>query len=207
MSEMETKDQKRKFARCVVIVAHPDDETLWAGGTILLHPESKWTVLALCRRGDPDRAPRFYNALERLHADGVMGDIDDGPEQTPLDARKIKSAILELLPTDSFDAIYTHGLRGEYTRHRRHEETAKAVKALWENGRLFAKELYMFAYEDAGWKTTPCAIDNADFKVELPHDIWHKKYDIITNVYGFSPESFEAKTTPKVEAFWCFRYD
>ena len=25
-----------------MIVAHPDDETLWAGGTILKHPEWHW---------------------------------------------------------------------------------------------------------------------------------------------------------------------
>ena len=24
---------------CAVIVAHPDDETLWAGGLMLMHPE------------------------------------------------------------------------------------------------------------------------------------------------------------------------
>jgi len=29
------------FENASVIVAHPDDETLWAGGTIMMHPESK----------------------------------------------------------------------------------------------------------------------------------------------------------------------
>jgi hypothetical protein len=41
--------------------------------------------------------------------------------------------------------------------------------------------------------------------IRLPDEIWQKKYDIITNIYGFSPESFEAKTTPHEEAFWCFK--
>jgi len=65
----------------------------------------------------------------------------------------------------------------------------------------------MFAYEDGGGKYLPRAIDDADFKVKLPNEIWRKKYDIIRNVYGFSPGSFEAKTTPEEEAFWCFRSD
>jgi hypothetical protein len=144
--------------------------------------------------------------MERLHANGIMGDLDDGPEQTPLDTRTIQATILELLPTDGFDVIFTHGLHGEYTQHRRHEETAEAVKALWKSKELFAKQLWMFAYEDGGGKYQPRAIDDADVKIKLPDEIWHEKHDIITNVYGFNPESFEAKTTPKEEAFWCFRY-
>ena len=204
MAGTEVKYRTRDFRSCVVIVAHPDDETLWAGGTILMHPESEWTVVTLCRKSDPDRAPRFYKALERLRATGVMGELDDGPEQTPLDTRTVQASILELLPSDRFDLIITHNPCGEYTRHRRHEETAKAVKALWECKELCAEKLWMFAYEDGGGKYLPKAVDGADVKIKLPDEIWREKYDIITNVYGFSPESFEAKTTPKDEAFCCF---
>ncbi len=207
MAGMETKDRTWDFRHCVVIAAHPDDETLWVGGTILMHPESEWTVITLCRKSDPDRAPRFFKALEGLHAAGIMGDLDDGPEQTPLDTRKVQATILELLPSDRFDMIITHSPCGEYTRHRRHEETAKAVRALWKSKGLFAKELWMFAYEDGDGKYLPRAIDDADVKGKLPDEIWRKKYDIITNVYGFSPDSFEAKTTPKEEAFCCFKSD
>ena len=53
-------------SKCVVIVAHPDDETLWAGGTILMNPENQWTIITLCRRDDPDRNPKFYAALKIL---------------------------------------------------------------------------------------------------------------------------------------------
>ena len=34
--------------------------------------------------------------------------------------------------------------------------------------------------------------------------IWHKKYNLIIKTYGFDKDSWEAKTTPKVEAFWAF---
>ena len=36
----------------LVIVAHPDDETIWMGGTILKNKNWKWTILSLCRASD-----------------------------------------------------------------------------------------------------------------------------------------------------------
>jgi len=195
----------KENSECVVIVAHPDDETLWAGGLMLMHPEAKWTVVTICRKSDPDRAPKFFKALERLNAVGFMGDLDDGPEQTSLDNGKVQKTIAELLPLKRFDLIITHSTSGEYTRHLRHEETAKAVLALWNSDRLFADELWTFAYEDGNRKYLPRAIKDADLLVGLNDEIWQEKYDIITRIYGFSQESFEAKTTPKEEAFWCFK--
>ena len=190
---------------CAVIVAHPDDETLWAGGLILMHPKVKWTVVTLCRKSDPDRAPKFYKALERLNAVGFMAVLDDSPEQTPLDNGEMQKTIAELLPSNRFDLVITHSTSGEYTRHLRHEETAKAVLELWNSDRLFADELWTFAYEDGNRKYLPRAIKDADLFVGLNDEIWREKYDIITRIYGFSQESFEAKTTPKEEAFWCLK--
>lgn len=203
---IQTKEYRQMwdYYNCAVIVAHPDDETLWAGGTILMHSESKWTVVTLCRRSDPDRAPKFFQALDRLKATGVMGDLDDGPEQSPLAGDEVQNTILELLPSKEFDLVITHGLGGEYTRHRRHEEAGKAVTALWESERVFAKEIWRFAYEDGGGKYLPLPVQDADIRTKLPDKIWQKKYDIITEVYGFGADSFEAKTTPREEAFWRF---
>jgi len=192
------------FKKCAVVVAHPDDETLWTGGTMLMHPESNWTVVTLCRKSDPDRAPRFFRAIEKLNATGAMGDLDDGPEQRPLTSREVQHEILQSLPSNRFDLIITHGLNGEYTRHLRHEETAKAVMALWKSERLFAGQIWRFAYEDGGRKYLPRAVEDADMHIRLPEEIWQRKYDIITNIYGFGPDSFEAGTTPREEAFWRF---
>jgi len=131
-----------------------------------------------------------------------MADLDDGPEQTPLDNGQMQKTIAELLPSNRFNLVITHSTAGEYTRHLRHEETAKAVLELWNSDRLFADELWTFAYEDGNRKYLPRAIKNADLLVGLNDEIWRQKHDIITRIYGFSQESFEAKTTPKEEAFW-----
>jgi LmbE family N-acetylglucosaminyl deacetylase len=193
------------FRKCAVVVAHPDDETLWAGGTILMHPECKWTVVTLCRKSDPDRAPKFFRAIEKLNATGAMGDLDDGPEQHPLTSRQVQHEILQSLPLNRFDLIITHGLNGEYTRHLRHEETAQAVMALWKSDKLSAGQIWRFAYEDGGRKYLPRVIEDANMQIRLPEEIWQRKYDIITDIYGFGPDSFETGTTPREEAFWCFK--
>ena len=62
-----------------VIVAHPDDETLWCGGYLLTHPEFTWRIVTLCRAVDPDRAQKFRRVLRRFGAGGEMADLDDGP--------------------------------------------------------------------------------------------------------------------------------
>ena len=192
-----------KAASCAVIVAHPDDETLWASGTIMQHPDIEWTVITACRRSDQDRSAKFFQALEILGASGVMGDLDDDPEQSPISKNEIQQTILSLLPKDVFDIVFTHGLWGEYTRHLRHEEISKAVTDLWNGERLYAKQIWRFAYEDGGGSYLPRAVRDADVWMRLPEEVWQRKYDLITQVYGFDPESFEVRATPREEAFWC----
>lgn len=198
---------KEQSVRAAVVVAHPDDETLWSGGTVRMHPDWQWTVVSLCRATDPDRAPRFLRAVQELGGMGKIGNLDDGPEQLPLDETEVQQILLSLLPSEHFDFVLTHSPYGEYTRHRRHEETSQAVVALWEKGLIGADEVWMFAYEDrgkGGKHDLPRAINTAHLLVHLPENIWQEKYNTITDIYSFSPESYEARITPREEAFWCF---
>jgi LmbE family N-acetylglucosaminyl deacetylase len=195
-----------KSKTVAVIVAHPDDETLWAGGTILSHPTWNCFVLSLCRGNDPDRVPRFYEALKILKSQGSMGDLDDGPDQVPLDKAAVEQAILSLLPPKHFDLIISHNPSGEYTRHIRHEEVGEAVINLWNSDKISASEIRLFAYEDCHKKYYPKAIENAAIYLPLTKRTWQRKFNIITKTYGFEKESWEAKTTPVAEAFWHFTH-
>ena len=105
------------------------------------------------------------------------------------------------LPRHDFNLAVTHGLQGEYTRHRRHEELARAVCDLRESGRLRAGQLWHFAYEDGGGRYLPRPREEADIKLALPREVWERKHWLVTSVYGFRPDSFEARATPRVEAF------
>jgi len=188
-----------------IVVAHPDDETLWAGGTILEHPLNDWFIVCLCRASDKDRAKRFKNALIVLKAKGIMGDLDDGPNQHPLDEKLVENEILRLLPDTHFDLILTHDSAGEYTKHLRHEEVNKAVITLWHDKKINAKEIWTFAYEDGNKKYLPKAIEYANIVEVLPEKTWLNKYKLITKTYGFNENSWEAETTPLAEAFWQFK--
>jgi LmbE family N-acetylglucosaminyl deacetylase len=187
-----------------LIVAHPDDETLWAGGLLMCNPSWKVQVFCLCRGSDAERASKFYKTLVAFNAKGSMGDLDDGPEQTPLEDKLVEKTIIDLLPDEHFDTIITHNPSGEYTRHIRHEETGKAVIRLWQQGKISTKELWIFAYEDGNKKYFPRAVVNATIFRTLTKTVWTKKYRLIRDTYGFEKNSWEAETTPKAEAFWQF---
>ena len=188
----------------IVIVAHPDDETLWAGGTILNNPQWDYFIISLCRKNDEDRSFKFYKVLNILNAQGIMGNLDDSSEQRPLETVEVKQHILDVLPKKHFDLIITHSPKGEYTKHLRHEEVSRAVIMLWNEGKINADALWAFAYEDRNRKCFPRAIEEASYSERLKNEIWIKKYKLITEIYGFEENSWEAKTTPKAEAFWTF---
>lgn len=190
--------------RAAVVVAHPDDETLWCGGYILTHPEYLWRVVTLCRGGDPDRAPKFYRVLQSLGADGAMGDLDDEPDQAPLPADQLVQTTVRLLDGINYDLILTHGPQGEYTQHRRHVECCQSVVGLWDSGNIQTRRLWLFAYEDGNGSYLPRVRIDADRKDVLAEDVWREKRRLITDVYGFELNSWEARTTPQEEGFWCF---
>jgi LmbE family N-acetylglucosaminyl deacetylase len=190
--------------RAAVVVAHPDDETLWCGGYILAHPEFDWRIVTLCRASDPDRAPKFRRVLEQLGAVGEMADLDDEPDQVPLPIEQILETTARLLAGSSYSLILTHGPKGEYTRHRRHEECCRSVVELWQSGSIDTERVWLFAYEDGGRAYLPRVRENADRRDILIESVWLEKRRLITDVYGYGADSWEAQATPQEEGFWCF---
>ena len=133
-----------------------------------------------------------------------MADLDDGPDQKPLPTELVQEAIARLLGGHTYSLILTHGPAGEYTRHRRHEECCQGVVELWRSGSIATRRLRMFAYEDGDRAYLPRVRDDADRRDVLMNGVWLEKHKVITELYGFKPDSWEARTTPREEGFYCF---
>ena len=177
---------QRQIREVAVVVAHPDDETLWVGGTLLMERDWNCRILGLCRAGDSDRAPKFQKAIACFNGAGELRDCDDGPEQRPLPPAEMFRVIGRWAASFSFDLVITHGPKGEYTRHRRHEEVFRAVFDLWRTGTMVSKSLWLFAYEDGHGSYLPRANRNAHRKKVLSSAALGEKRRIIREIYGFA---------------------
>jgi LmbE family N-acetylglucosaminyl deacetylase len=188
-----------------LIVAHPDDETIWAGGLILGNPEWEWTVLSLCRADDADRAPKFRRVCERLGVTGLISDLDDSASLQPVDPpADVGERILSHLPAGPWDLCVTHGANGEYG-HLRHKEVHAAVLHLAGEGRIICRDLWTFAYEceSPGGACRPAPW--ADVLVDLTPAQLAEKMHIVRELYGYADGSFEVNACISPESFMRYR--
>ncbi|MHC4265032.1 MAG: hypothetical protein ACYSUK_03765 [Planctomycetota bacterium] len=184
-----------------VIVTQPGDEALWAGGTILMHPETKWTILSLCGGSDPELQSRFNKAMESFGAQGIIGhfQVDADETFTQFQAQK---AIGKLMFSERFDAIITHTFWGEFEHTKMASITAKSVLGMTRTGQLMAKQILQFACEKKEESPLVTPVQEADVLIELDEEIMEKKFRIVTDVYGYSQDTIEVKSLSDKETFW-----
>jgi len=133
---MTFKDLKKTRKRALVIVAHPDDESLFMGGTMVEFSKWQWTILCVTdcdkrynerRRRELSRACRIYNKNGSHLRPFMLGLVKQKGRFRKNEAGvKIKNFIDKFGP---FDAVFTHDNKGDYG-HKTHKLIHNAVKAL-----------------------------------------------------------------------------
>jgi len=189
--------------RAVVIVAHPDDETIWMGGFILKHPELDWTIMALCRATDTDRAPKFKKVCDHYGARAIIEDADD-EDRLNYDQKvvEIEQLIVKHFSATKIDYLFTHGANGEYG-HEGHVAVNEAVNKLLSTKQLTVQNPICFNYIKQNQKLysqlKPRA--NSDIILKLSQAELLAKKSIMTAIYGFHPDGIDTNYCTNPEAF------
>ncbi|OHA66846.1 MAG: hypothetical protein A3E07_03925 [Candidatus Wildermuthbacteria bacterium RIFCSPHIGHO2_12_FULL_45_9] len=187
----------------LIIVAHPDDETIWMGGTIASYQRAvDWIIFVLCRKSDPDRMPKFMRVATHYNAQGIICDLEDEAilsiEESIL---PIQAIIRQQLPLKRFDYLFTHASYGEY-RHARHQGVHLAVKQMLENRELTVSRTFSFAQQVLPPENFCASREDAAFYTRLNKQEHNHKKQVIEKMYGFSPDSFESKSCDARESFF-----
>lgn len=138
---------KNTIINKLMVVAHPDDESLFGGQELL--KEQGWLVVCLTNGSHATRKAQFFRVMEKTNATGVMWDYPDQPglSSHPQRAKaawrpcwqEIKKALAQLSRHYDFKKIVTHGPDGEYG-HEHHKMTYYLVKATFPD-----KNIYCFS--------------------------------------------------------------
>jgi LmbE family N-acetylglucosaminyl deacetylase len=168
-----SKDQNQKRFRNLLVVAHPDDETIFFGGLLLSKQrDTQWTIVCVTSDGDMDRKRQFTEASALLGVQDIMWwSYPDRYEQR-LDLQKLTQQVRTL--GNTFDEIYTHGIVGEYG-HPHHQDVSYAVHHAFPDH----DRLYSVAYNSF-----------PEFEIRLTNTDFELKARILTKVYGSETSRF-----------------
>lgn len=130
----------KKHMNAAVFCAHPDDETIFMGGTILNHPDWSWDIYCFTYTDDSIRGKELKKAIDKFRFLGIkhinfhMLGFNDSKDIPTLknDFESYRSALKEISKNKKFDVIFTHNKKGDYG-HPQHTMVRKAVKEVFKN--------------------------------------------------------------------------
>ena len=114
--------------RALLVVAHPDDETIFSGGLILSSAGTRWTIVC-CIPENAQRRREFLKACQLLavksgsHVEPVVLELAPGARGL-IDREKLAERLESY--TTGFDIVFTHNREGEYG-HPNHKIVHRVV--------------------------------------------------------------------------------
>ncbi len=189
--------------KAIIIVAHPDDEIIWMGATVLKNPRVNWTIVSLCRASDTDREPKFKRVSAHLGAEGMIFDADDEGRLDPDEASEEDYRILAgALSGQHFDYAFTHGRNGEYG-HPGHIAVYQALRRLRAEKKFEIDELYHFSYKKNRPGQRPLIVSRKESGYVLRFDkgTMDEKKRIVAEMYGYPYDGIDVGYCTDPETF------
>lgn len=184
----------------LIVVAHPDDETIFFGGLIQTYRRRPWKIICVTD-GNADgvgsrRRLDFLAACKKLGAkEAEMWDLPD-----LYDARLDVKRLTERLREEKAVEVFTHGILGEYG-HPHHQDVCLATH------RAFASQPHT-------WSVAYNCF--ADKVIKLPRKAYQRKCEILSEIYftethrfarwlpAYNHEGYVKLGLKEVEALYAF---
>lgn len=130
----------------IMIVAHPDDETIWGGMHLI---KDKYLVICLTNGDNEIRFQEFQEVMNKTCNTGIIlnypDKINGKRDNWQSSYQKITDDINYLLTKHTFDLIVTHNPNGEYG-HLHHKMTNAIVTAIAKKHQLINNLKYFGKY-------------------------------------------------------------
>jgi len=158
----------------LMIVAHPDDETIWAGAHLI---KDDYFVVCMTNKSNKVRNAEFHKAIEFSNDRCMMLDYPDKIFNQRSDwdniETNIKADVKTLVEYKNWDCIVTHNKDGEYG-HQHHKSLNKFVTHVVEDENQLDKLQYFGKfYEKKDFEA------NKDKLIPIDENLLKKKKEML----------------------------